>query len=36
MCSRAVIINHGRIVADESMTGLNASKLTEQFHRLTE
>ena len=36
MCSRAVIINQGRIVADESMTGLNASKLTEQFHKLTE
>lgn len=35
MCSRAVIINNGRIVADESMTGLNASKLTEQFHKLT-
>ena len=35
MCSRAVIINHGRIVADESMTGLNANKLTEQFHKLT-
>ena len=36
MCSRAVIINHGRIVADESMNDLNAKKLTEQFHRLTE
>ena len=36
MCTRAVIISHGRIVADESMSGLNASKLTEQFHRLTE
>ncbi len=35
MCSRAVIINQGRIVADESMTGLNAKKLTEQFHKLT-
>ena len=35
MCSRAVIINHGRIVADESMDGLNAKKLTEQFHKLT-
>lgn len=35
MCSRAVIINNGRIVADESMTGLNANKLTEQFHKLT-
>ena len=36
MCSRAIIINYGRIVADESMTGLNAKKLTEQFHKLTE
>ena len=36
MCSRAVIINHGRIVADEPMDGLNAKKLTEQFHKLTE
>ena len=36
MCTRAVIINRGRIVADEKMDGLNAKKLTEQFHRLTE
>ena len=36
MCTRAVIINHGRIVADEKMDGLTAKKLTEQFHRLTE
>jgi len=36
MCTRAVIINHGRIVADESMNGLTARKLTEQFHQLTE
>lgn len=36
MCSRAVIINHGRIVADENMSGLTAKKLTEQFHKLTE
>ena len=35
MCSRAIIIDHGRIVADESMEGVNAKKLTEQFHRLT-
>ncbi len=35
MCSRAVIINYGRIVTDESMSGLNAKKLTEQFHKLT-
>ena len=36
MCSRAVIISQGRIVADESMNDLKAKKLTEQFHRLTE
>ena len=36
MCSRAVIISQGRIVADESMNDLNAKKLTEQFHRHTE
>ncbi len=36
MCSRAIIIDHGRIVADESMQGVNAKKLTEQFHKLTE
>ena len=36
MCSRAIVINHGRIVADESMDGVNAKKLTEQFHKLTE
>ena len=35
MCSRAIIIDHGRIVADESMNGLSANKLTEQFHKLT-
>ena len=35
MCSRANIIDHGRIVADESMEGLNTKKLTEQFHKLT-
>ena len=35
MCSRAVIISNGRIVADESMDGVNAKKLTEQFHKLT-
>ena len=35
MCSRANIIDHGHIVADESMDGVNAKKLTEQFHQLT-
>jgi len=36
MCTRAIIIDHGRIAADESMAGVNASSLTEQFHKLTE
>ena len=36
MCSRAIIINHGRIVADEPINNLSASQLTEQFHKLTE
>ena len=36
MCSRASIMGHGRILADESMDGVNAKKLTEQFHKLTE
>jgi ABC-2 type transport system ATP-binding protein len=36
MCTRAIVINHGRIVADESTHGINANKLTEQFHKLTE
>lgn len=35
MCSRAIIINQGRIVADESIDNLNAGQLTEQFHKLT-
>ena len=36
MCSRAIIMGHGRILADESISGLTANKLTEQFHKLTE
>ena len=35
MCSRAIIINQGRIVADENITNINAGQLTEQFHKLT-
>ena len=36
MCSRAIIIHHGRIVADEPINNVSATQLTEQFHRLTE
>ena len=35
MCNRAVIINHGRIIADRQMNNTSAEELTEQFHKLT-
>lgn len=35
MCSRAIIIHHGNIVADESLDGIKPGQLTEQFHKLT-
>ena len=35
MCSRAIIIDHGRIVADDPISGLTAGQLTEKFHKLT-
>lgn len=35
MCSRAIIINHGRIVDDEQLTHMKAKQLTEKFHKLT-
>ena len=34
MCSRAIIMGHGKILADENISGLTANKLTEQFHKL--
>lgn len=36
MCNRAIIINHGRIVADGPIGNLTAGQLTEKFHRLTQ
>ncbi|MBR2958966.1 MAG: ATP-binding cassette domain-containing protein [Bacteroidales bacterium] len=36
MCNRAIIINHGRIVADDPIGNLTAGQLTEKFHRLTQ
>ena len=36
MCSRAVIINRGRIVSDDTIANLSANQLTEKFHHLTE
>lgn len=35
MCSRAVIINRGRIVADDPVSNQSATQLTEKFHSLT-
>ena len=35
MCSRAIIISSGKIVADISTEHLSAGQLTEQFHKLT-
>ena len=35
MCSRAIIINHGKIVDDASLEGTHAGQLTEKFHKLT-
>ncbi|MCR5424780.1 MAG: ATP-binding cassette domain-containing protein [Bacteroidales bacterium] len=35
MCTRAIIINHGRIVDDEKMHNMRAGQLTEKFHKLT-
>ena len=35
MCSRAIIINRGRIVSDDKMEHLTSQQLTERFHQLT-
>lgn len=35
MCTRAIIINHGRIVSDDSLRHLDAGQLTAKFHSLT-
>lgn len=36
VCTRAIIINHGKIVSDDTMQNLSAGQLTEKFHKLTE
>lgn len=35
MCTRAIIIDHGRIVSDDSMANITSQQLTEKFHRVT-
>ena len=36
MCSRAIIINHGCIVSDDSMENISSQELTSKFHKLTQ
>ncbi len=35
MCSRAIIIDHGKIVSDDSMSHITSQQLTEKFHKVT-
>lgn len=35
MCSRAIIINQGRIVSDDRMEHISSQQLTDRFHHLT-
>lgn len=35
MCSRAIIINHGRIVSDDRLEHITSQQLTEKFHKVT-
>lgn len=35
MCTRAIIINHGKIVSDDQLQHLTAGQLTQKFHSLT-
>ena len=35
MCTRAIIINHGKIVSDDTMSHITSQQLTEKFHKVT-
>ena len=35
MCSRAIIINHGKIVSDDLLGNITSQQLTEKFHKVT-
>lgn len=35
MCSRAIIINHGRLVSDDKLDHITSQQLTEKFHKVT-
>lgn len=36
VCTRAIIINHGKIVSDDPLTDLKPGQLTQRFHQLTQ
>lgn len=35
MCSRAIIINHGKLVSDDQLGHITSQELTEKFHKVT-
>ncbi|MCQ2275266.1 MAG: ATP-binding cassette domain-containing protein, partial [Bacteroidales bacterium] len=35
MCSRAIIINHGKLVSDDILGNITSQQLTEKFHKVT-
>ena len=35
MCTRAIIINHGRLVSDDHLKNITSQQLTEKFHHVT-
>lgn len=35
MCTRAIIINHGRLVSDDILQNITSQELTEKFHKVT-
>lgn len=35
VCSRAIIINHGRLVSDDHLEHITSQQLTEKFHKVT-
>ena len=35
MCTRAIIINHGKIVSDDHLHNISSQQLTEKFHQVT-
>jgi ABC-2 type transport system ATP-binding protein len=35
MCTRAIIINHGRLVLDDHLKNITSQQLTEKFHHVT-